>query len=141
MERKLEAVKVENFVGSPAFSTSTATITDHHLQSGYPLQGAFDFVDGDKGSLGFMELLGMQDYYSPFLDIVQQVPSSLVQSVAPPDIKVVPKVESPTPEVVNQPATPNSSSISSASSEALNDELPVKAVDNEEEEHEKTKKE
>jgi hypothetical protein len=42
---------------------------------------------------------------------------------------------------LNHPATPNSSSISSASSEGLNDEPVNKSVDDEVEEQEKNKKE
>ncbi|KAF2325072.1 hypothetical protein GH714_022625 [Hevea brasiliensis] len=103
MEGK-EVVKIENFVGSTTFPD--------HIESSYPLQGLFDFCEGDRSSLGFMELLASKP--------------------------VVTKMESP--EALNQPATPNSSSISSASSEALNDE-PVMAADNEEEEQQKTKKE
>nr|AFX83946.1 WRKY super family protein [Hevea brasiliensis] len=125
MEGK-EVVKIENFVGSTTFPD--------HIQSSYPLQGLFDFCEGDRSSLGFMELLGMQDY-SPFVFDMLPVPSMLQPAASKP---VVTKMESP--EALNQPATPNSSSISSASSEALNDE-PVMAADNEEEEQQKTKKE
>ncbi|CAK7348461.1 unnamed protein product [Dovyalis caffra] len=130
MEKK-EAIKLENFVGSPTFSA-----TNDHIQTSYPLmQGhVFDFVDGDKNSLGFMELLGMQDFSPSLLDMVQ-VP---IPSVQAPNVQVV--MESP-PEVLNQPATPNSSSISSASSEGLNDEPVNKGVDDEVDEQEKTKKE
>jgi len=48
-------------------------------------------------------------------------------------------VESPL-EVLNQPATPNSSFISSTSSEDLNHEIVNKGVDNKVEEQGKTKK-
>lgn len=125
MEGK-EAVKIESIVGSSTFPD--------YIQSSYPFPGVFDFCEGDKSSLGFMELLGMQDF-SPSMFDVLQVPSMVQPAASNP---VVTKVESP--EALNQPATPNSSSISSASSEALNDEL-VKVADNEEEEQQKTKKE
>ncbi|OAY48894.1 WRKY transcription factor 23 [Manihot esculenta] len=125
MEGK-EAVKIENFVGSSTFPD--------HIQSCYSLQGVFDFCEGDKNSLGFMELLGMQDF-SPSLFDMLPVPSVVQTAASNPGVT---KMESP--EALNQPATPNTSSISSASSEALNDE-PVKTVDNEEEEQQKTKKE
>ncbi|KAJ1393379.1 WRKY domain [Sesbania bispinosa] len=66
--------------------------------SGYPFP--FDFPE-EKNTLGFMELLAVQDYTTPLLDS--------------PDLK-----ESTVSEVLNhQPPTPNSSSISSASSDEL----------------------
>ncbi|PNT50571.1 hypothetical protein POPTR_002G193000v4 [Populus trichocarpa] len=130
MERK-EAVKVENFVGSPTFSSTT-----DHVQTSYPFMQGFDFVD-DKSSLGFMELLGVQDFSPSLLDMMQvQIPS-----VQTPSAQVATEVVDSPPEVLNQPATPNSSSISSASSEGLNDEPANKGVDNEVEEQGKTKKE
>ncbi|KAF2309705.1 hypothetical protein GH714_004688 [Hevea brasiliensis] len=118
MEGK-EEVKIENIVGSSTFPDNT--------QTSYPFQGVFDFCEGDKSSLGFMELLGMQDFSASVFDMLQ-VPSVVQPAASNPVAK---KMESP--EVLNQPATPNSSSISSASSDALNDE-PVKVADNEEEE-------
>jgi hypothetical protein len=131
MERK-EAVKVENFVGSPTFSSTT----DDVVQTSYPFMQGFDFVD-DKSSLGFMELLGVQDFSPSLLDMMQvQIPS-----VQTPSAQVATEVVDSPPEVLNQPATPNSSSISSASSEGLNDEPANKGVDNEVEEQGKTKKE
>ena len=81
-----------------------------------------------------MELLGMQDFSPSLLDMIQ-VPIPPAQA---PNVQVV--TESP-PELLNQPATPNSSSISSASSEGLNDEPVNKSVDDEVEEQEKNKKE
>nr|ADF45433.1 WRKY1 [Hevea brasiliensis] len=125
MEGK-EEVKIDNIVGSSTFPDNT--------QSSYPFQGVFDFCEGDKSSLGFMELLGMQDFSASVFDMLQ-VPSVVQPAASNP---VATKMESP--EVLNQPATPNSSSISSASSDALNDE-PVKVADNEEEEQQKTRKE
>ncbi|KAJ4829241.1 hypothetical protein Tsubulata_016567 [Turnera subulata] len=144
MERK-EGVKLEKVV------ESSSSFPDH-FESFYPLQSVFEVCnEADKSSsLGFMELLGMQDYLSPSLLDMLQVPSSTSSVLVHPTPPAaasgpvsVTKVESP--EVVsnnNQPATPNSSSISSASSEALNDEVPVKAADNNDEgEQQKTKKE
>ncbi|KDP28283.1 hypothetical protein JCGZ_14054 [Jatropha curcas] len=129
MEGK-EAVKIENIAGSTTFPD--------HIQSSYSLNGVSEFCEGDKSYLGFMELLGMQDFNPSMFDVLP-----LPSTVPLPTVSINPvkKMESP-PEVLNQPATPNSSSISSASSEALNDE-PVKPVDinNEEEEQQKTAKE
>ncbi|XP_050235986.1 WRKY transcription factor 23 [Mercurialis annua] len=142
----VETVKIENMVGSS--SSTTTTFPDLFLQSSYSVQSVFDnFYEGggggDKSSLGFLELLGMQDFGSvspSVFDVFQQAVPCKNGGVNTP--VVVTKMES-ADGLVNQPATPNSSSISSASSEALNDEvLPILAVDNnEEEEQQKTKKE
>ena len=125
MERK-EMIKMEELVGSSSF-------TDH-ISDSYPFSGIFDFSEGEKSSLGFMELLGtgVQDYTSPLFDLP---PISMAPSAPLPAVKEC-------SEVLNQPATPNSSSISSASSEAVNDteQTNNKAVDQEEEQPDKTKK-
>ncbi|XVF32919.1 hypothetical protein REPUB_Repub17cG0124500 [Reevesia pubescens] len=135
MERKEQGVKMEDHVwGNSSFSD--------YLSSSFPLQSIFDLSsEGEKIPLGFMELLGVQDHYlsPPLFDMAataQQVPSLIATQALNPTSKTM-KIESP--EVFNQPATPNSSSISSASSEAVNDE-PVKVEDNEEEDQQKTKK-
>ncbi|GMI98903.1 WRKY DNA-BINDING PROTEIN 23, WRKY DNA-binding protein 23 [Hibiscus trionum] len=94
----------------------------------FPFQSIFDFSgegDNNKFPLGFMELLGAaHDFTSPPLfDVAQQVPSPL-------------KIDSP--DAFNLPATPNSPSVSSASSEAVNDEA-VK-VDGQKQDQQKNKK-
>ncbi|KAE8697951.1 putative WRKY transcription factor 28 [Hibiscus syriacus] len=108
---------------------------------GNSLQSIFDLSSSEDEkivSLGFMDLLGVQDLISPpFLEIMtaaQQVPSLISSQVplTPPPSKKMDSFE-----VINQPATPNSSSISSASSEAFNE--PVK-VDDQEENQQKIKK-
>ncbi|GAV83670.1 WRKY domain-containing protein [Cephalotus follicularis] len=121
-----QALKIEDTFGSSSFSGLMST--------SYPLKGVYDFGEGDKCPLGFMELLGVTDY-SPSLFEIEQLQTSRVPFSAPNP--TVSKLESS--EVLNQPATPNSSSISSASSEAVNDE-PVKVEEQEEDQH-KTKKE
>ncbi|KAK9282446.1 hypothetical protein L1049_005364 [Liquidambar formosana] len=120
---KKEATKMEDLMESSSFS-------EHIQSSTYPLSGVFDTSgeEGEKSSLGFMELLGIQDFSPSMFDYMpQQLPS-----VVPPAVKEY------SSETLNLPATPNSSSISSASSEAVNEEQ-AKAVD-EEEEQQKTKK-
>ncbi|KAL4354004.1 hypothetical protein GQ457_06G030410 [Hibiscus cannabinus] len=132
MERK-EGIKIEGVLGNSSYSEYTA--------NNFPLQSMFDLSSSEDEkirSLGFMDLLSVQDLIGPpFLEIMmaaQQVPSLNATQVSPtPPSK---KIESP--EVINQPATPNFSSISSVSSEALNDEA-VK-VDDQEENQQKTKK-
>lgn len=126
MERK-EVIKMEEIVGSSSF-------TDH-ISDAYPFPGGiFDFSEGEKSSLGFMELLA-QDYSPSLFDFPSQ------PSMAPSAPLATTTTVKECSEVLNQPATPNSSSISSASSEAVNDEhTDIKAVDQEEEQHEKTKK-
>ncbi|KAL4379438.1 hypothetical protein GQ457_02G002080 [Hibiscus cannabinus] len=101
---------MEDVLGNSSFSANS-----------FPLQSIFDSSwEGDKFPLGFMELLGVQDFTStPLFD------------TDPPM-----KIESP--DAFNLPATPNSSSISSASSDAVNDEA-VK-VDEQEEDQQKNKK-
>ncbi|KAE8722837.1 putative WRKY transcription factor 23 [Hibiscus syriacus] len=97
----------------------------------FPLKSIFDLCSSEDmkvRSLGFMDLLGVQDLIGPpFLEIMA------AQQVSTPPSK---KIDSA--EVINQPATPNFSSISTASSEAVNDE-PVKE-DDREENQQKTKK-
>ncbi|TKY52443.1 WRKY transcription factor 23 [Spatholobus suberectus] len=124
MEKKEMAVKTEDAVGSSSFPCYNSNV--------YPFSSAFDFSEVEKRSLGFMELLGVQDY-SPLLELPQLSTVSV-----PHHSTVLVKVPSDNgkecSEVLNhQPATPNSSSISSASSEAVNDEQ-NKTLDQAEEE-------
>lgn len=92
--------------------------------------GFFDVLgDGEKGSLGFMDMLGSQDYVPSLFDDLFQA--------APP---LMPQLPSPASTVVNTPATPNSCSISSSSTEVANDDQ--KVDEKEEKDQEKiTKKE
>ncbi|XP_022770790.1 probable WRKY transcription factor 23 [Durio zibethinus] len=123
MERK-EGVKMEDVLGSSSFSD--------YIANSFPLQSIFDLSsEGETIPLGFMELLGVQDLSPPLFDMAKQVPSLVTQAMNHSSTKIE------SPEVFNQPATPNSSSISSASSEAVND-VPVK-VDDQEEDQQKTK--
>ncbi|KAJ7973091.1 WRKY transcription factor [Quillaja saponaria] len=93
----------------------------------YPFSSVFDFSEVEKSSLGFMEILGMQDF-NPLLDFPQELSSMVVGSPAPKDPTDQGSVKKNcVDEVLNyqqqQPATPNSSSISLASSEGgINDE-------------------
>ncbi|XP_017983061.1 PREDICTED: probable WRKY transcription factor 23 [Theobroma cacao] len=126
MESK-EGVKMEDVMGN------SSPFSDY-IANSFPLQSIFDLSEGEKMPLGFMELLGVQDMsITPLFDMAQQVPSLATQPPNPTSTKI----DSP-PEVFNQPATPNSSSISSASSEAVNDD-PVKAEDQEEDQQETRK--
>lgn len=123
---KREMIKMEDKYtnGSSSFSES--------ISNSYPFSAMFDFCEGEKSSLGFMELLGVQDISPSLFDFpVQTTTSTLVvpPSVVPNPTSTITKESS---EALNQPATPNSSSISSASSEALNEEQ-TKTVDQEEE--------
>ncbi|CAJ1874835.1 unnamed protein product [Sphenostylis stenocarpa] len=102
----------------------------------FPCNYPFLDFSEDKGSLGFMELLGVQDY-SPLLDLPLGSDMAVPQTS---DLKEPPQTKKECSEVTNQqPATPNSSSISSASSEALNDEQQNRTVDQTHDEHRKTK--
>ncbi|XP_057966028.1 WRKY transcription factor 23 isoform X2 [Malania oleifera] len=123
---KTEAAKMEGPIGSLTFS-------DQVPASCSPLPSeVFDFCEGEEkigpsSSLGFMELLGVQDYTTPSLfDLLQPPPllpdhhhyhhhhdQTAVVPSAPTPTSTAPESSS---EVLNLPATPNSSSISSASS-------------------------
>jgi len=91
----------------------------------FPLAGGlFDQFDGGGGemissssSLGFMELLGIQDFPAghSIFDLPPPTPMSY-----PPESS----------EVLNLPATPNESSISSSSTEAPNESDPAKGAVN-----------
>ncbi|CAG7873542.1 hypothetical protein BRARA_E00061 [Brassica rapa] len=111
------------------------------------LQSIWDFGEEERDSLGFMELLGSQ-HHSLLLETLQPQAqpfeklssSDLTILQAPPsnataDKYVTSKVESLCSDI-NPPATPNSSSISSASSEAVDED---KAKREENEEHEQKK--
>lgn len=105
-------MKMEGNTRSSSFHETTADYS-------YPFSGMFDFSQGDqKDSLGFMELLGIQDYFCPANSLFD-----LPQISAPPQVLL------PTTSIIDvakeysvNPSTPNSSSISSASSEAVNEE-------------------
>ncbi|KAL6228244.1 hypothetical protein ACLB2K_002198 [Fragaria x ananassa] len=113
MEKQDHLMKMEGNTRSSSFHETTADYS-------YPFSGMFDFSQGDqKDSLGFMELLGIQDYFCPANSLFD-----LPQISVPP-----PQVLLPTTSITDvakeysvNPSTPNSSSISSASSEAVNEE-------------------
>ncbi|XP_057426767.1 WRKY transcription factor 23-like [Lotus japonicus] len=142
MEKKssTSTVKTEDVVGSSSFPC--------YNSSAFPFSNGFDFSEVEKSSLGFMELLGqgVQDYGS-LLDLPQlstmpstvSVPHHQTATVKAPSDDAGKECSS---EVLNQqPATPNSSSISSTSSEAVINDEQNKTVDQtEDDEHNKTKK-
>ncbi|XP_057474271.1 WRKY transcription factor 23-like [Actinidia eriantha] len=102
----------------------------YHFPASYTSTGMwqdFSCELGDNSSWGFMELLGVQDSTPSIFDILQSSTPTHDQT----------SLASKPSEVVNQPTTPNSSVISSAS----NDEQIGKGVDHEEEdEQQKTQK-
>lgn len=96
-------------------------------------------AEKSSSSLGFMELLSMQDFGPSLFDLLQ---GTLIPSV---QLQVEPLPQDHSPELfLNPPTTPNSSSISSESTAGQNDEQTKEIVDGEEEEEEeenhKTKK-
>uniref|UniRef100_A0A5B7AUQ8 Putative WRKY1 n=1 Tax=Davidia involucrata TaxID=16924 RepID=A0A5B7AUQ8_DAVIN len=117
MERPKEGTKLEN-----------------SIRSSSPLTGMLDYlcIEGEKSSLGFMELLGFQDFSSPSIfDILPAAHASMSTTSAVP---------ASTSEIFKyQPMTPNSSSISSESSDAPNDHEPTIPVHDDEEEEEQPK--
>ncbi|KAL0459789.1 UNVERIFIED_CONTAM: WRKY transcription factor 23 [Sesamum latifolium] len=92
-----------------------------------------DYCEAEKSSsLGFMELLSMQDFGPSVFDVLQG--TTLIPSV---QVQVEPLLQHDSPELfINAPTTPNSSSISSESTAAQNDEQTKDVVDGEEEEEE-----
>ncbi|KAK3018597.1 hypothetical protein RJ639_004929 [Escallonia herrerae] len=105
------------------------------------LSGIYDMPCDEKGSsssLGFMDMLGIgQDFGPSWFDLLQ-TPLTPPQALPSPASSAVP--ESMTSEVVNTPATPNSCSISSSSTEAANEENQCKAAEEEDQDQEKAKK-
>ena len=91
------------------------------IPASFPLAGGlFDqFVGGGgeriSSSLGFLELLGIQDF---------QAGHSLFDLPPPTPVCLPPESS----EVLNLPATPNESSISSSSTEAPNEPDPAKGA-------------
>ncbi|KAJ7977685.1 WRKY transcription factor [Quillaja saponaria] len=108
-------------IGSSSFSG--------YNPNSYPFSSVSDLPDGEKNSLGFMDLLNMQDF-GPLLDFPQEIPSSTVV-INPSETDQGSVKEYCSDEVLNlrqrqqqQPATPNSSSVSTTSSTegGVNDE-------------------
>lgn len=132
METKEGMLKMENSFGCSSFA-------DYISGGNYPLQGVFDFIEGDKSSLGFMDLLGVQDHFNSSLFDMGQPPATVVPSSEMNQVAAAAMSRKMEPtEASNPPATPNSSSISSASSEAVNDEKKVE--EDQEEDQKKTTK-
>ncbi|KAF5752123.1 WRKY transcription factor 48 [Tripterygium wilfordii] len=159
-EEKEEQVKTENLIYSSSSSMGNSALLDEIMMpttvssssSGFGLQTIFDMpceahAVGDEGYFGnFMDLLGTgggsgitQDFGSSLFDLFQQPPIL----PPPPPSSSLPSPASTVPEsseVLNNPSTPNSSSISSSSNEAGINDAVNKAETNELEEQDKTKK-
>ncbi|XP_057957329.1 WRKY transcription factor 23 [Malania oleifera] len=107
-------------ITSFALSSSSASsgIFDHHLPSFFDADKAGSFLGGGGGS-SFMDLLGIQDFNPSLFDLLQPsaptAPPPTAVPVTSPASSTLPETSS---EVLNAPATPNSSSISSSSTEA-----------------------
>jgi len=118
----------------PRIQSSSICSSDDAFSRNSALAGAgmLDFSEGDycgKSSLGFLELLGIQDFSTipSMFDVLQVPPSGPTKSSS----TVVPESS----EVLNTPATPNSSSISSETSGAANDEQNKVPVDEDEQQN------
>ncbi|XP_010921433.1 WRKY transcription factor 71 [Elaeis guineensis] len=122
MEKREEEMDVAAAAGVSPFAAD---------QIGGIFDTAFDVRGADKSSQGFLELLGFQDLHRSFFDIPLPAPTvEVAPSVPPPESS----------EVLNFPATPNSSSISSSSTEAATDTADPAKPHREEEEQGKAKK-
>ncbi|XP_068663371.1 WRKY transcription factor 23-like [Aristolochia californica] len=103
-------------------STEISSFADQ-ISTSFPFPSIFDLA-GDvaapgKSSLGFMELLGIQDLGDPpVFDFPEPTPAPLAPESS---------------DITNRPATPNSSSISSTSTEAATEEQPKTVVEEEQE--------
>ncbi|KAB1201601.1 putative WRKY transcription factor 48 [Morella rubra] len=137
---KKEELKTENSMANSTFSDE--------IPSSFALPSIFDMPcdqgDHQKGSsLGFVDMLGIQDYNpslfdwfsAPMMPQPQPQPQQLQQPLPSPT-STVPESS----EVVNTPATPNSSSISSSSNEAANEGQTKAGGDEDDQDQEKTKK-
>uniref|UniRef100_A0A5B7AQU9 Putative WRKY28 n=1 Tax=Davidia involucrata TaxID=16924 RepID=A0A5B7AQU9_DAVIN len=123
--KEAAAVKIEDTIRSSSSPHIINPASTNYLTAGM-LDFSIDHQD-EKSSLGFMELLGIQEFNPPSIfDMLLQLPS--VESSAPTHTSTVPASS----EISNQPTTPNYSSISSESSGAPNHEQ-TKPVDDDEE--------
>lgn len=146
MDKKLEEQK-----SSTENSMANSAIFSDEIPMNFSLSGIFDMpCDGDnKGSMGFMDLLGIHDFAPSSLfdlPLTTTSPSSTTMPMPTPPHHHQP-LPSPaeTSEVLNTtPTTPNSSSISSSSNEAAAniDEhtKPVQEEDAEHQDQDKTQK-
>ncbi|KAL2459349.1 putative WRKY transcription factor 23 [Forsythia ovata] len=134
MEKK-EEQRTENSIENAALSDQMIPSNSFFMPN-----SIFDMpCEADqKGSLGFIDMLNVQDFTSPSIfDLLQIPPAIPLQSQSQPLPSPLPLSTVPeSSEVVNTPASPNSSSMSSSSTEAGNDKQ-TKTV---EEEEENTKK-
>ena len=165
MEMK-EALKIETLKEGTSLSTSINNNYHHFNENNHPSSStSLDFHVFEKiccssssttsNNTGFMELLGMQDLINvnpSLFDMMMidgyggnhddEVFHSSLDPPAPDPTPPLPtsNVNLEASEGVNNnlPTTPNSSSISSASNEGLNDELQLD--DDDEEEEQKAKK-
>ncbi|KAK4586463.1 hypothetical protein RGQ29_023557 [Quercus rubra] len=153
MDNKKEELKFENSMSNSTFSDE---IQGNSFAAFFDMptcdqQGGGGGGGGDQK--GFMDLLGIPEYNQSLLDWFP-TPSTTTTTTAtttatatttttmPPQQQQQQPQEQPLPEsseVLNTPATPNSSSISSSSNEAANEEQ-IKAGHEEDQDQEKTKK-
>ncbi|KAG8370550.1 hypothetical protein BUALT_Bualt14G0128800 [Buddleja alternifolia] len=155
MEEKRKESKTENSIENAAFSNQMIVNPSQNSFS-MPNSTLFDIsceeAEADhqqlKSSFGFMDMLSAQDFYNPcsstFDDLFQNITSHVNTPPlpSPPPSTTVPEYS----EVVNTPVTPNSSSMSSSSTDqatANHDEqkeINVNTVEEGEENQGKTKK-
>ncbi|PIN19209.1 hypothetical protein CDL12_08102 [Handroanthus impetiginosus] len=125
MDEKLKKPEI-NSIDKAVFSNQIMINPESSLSFSMP-SSLFDVsceeaADNQKSCLGFVDMLGVQDFncpaYSTFDDLFQNITAQLVplesqQPTSQPLPSPVPEYS----EVVNTPATPNSSSISSSSND------------------------
>ncbi|KAK4425974.1 putative WRKY transcription factor 48 [Sesamum alatum] len=152
-EKRKESTKTENSLENTAFSNqmmipaeSSFSMPSNSNSSLFDISCG-ELADHHKGSCGFIDMLSVQDFNFPsstFDDFLQNISSHLIP-LEPQQLQLSTSQPLPSPastvpeysEVVNTPATPNSSSISSSSTEAApNDDIKKNKTTVEEEEEE-----
>ncbi|XP_059632820.1 probable WRKY transcription factor 48 [Cornus florida] len=128
MEKREDQKYTDNLMECVAFSDQIPT--------SFGFSSFFDMpCEAEKDSLGFMDMLGIQDYNPSLFDLLQK------PLLTPPQLPSTPASTVPdSSEVVNTPATPNSSSISSSSNEAAANAEQTKTVEEEDQDRDNTKK-
>lgn len=159
--KRKESTKTQNSLENTAFSNqmmipaessfSISMLSTNTDTSLFDISCAEFLADHHKSSCGFIDMLSVQDFNFPsstFDDFLQNITSHLIP-LEPPQQQLsshpLPSPPSTLPEyseVVNTPATPNSSSISSSSTEAApNDDFKKNKTTVEEEEEEEGEEE
>ncbi|OIT24261.1 PREDICTED: probable WRKY transcription factor 23 [Nicotiana attenuata] len=131
---KENKLKAETSLENPMFS--------QQIQTSFSLPNIFDMLcETEKDSLGFLDNM----FGAHLLDFNTTIPSifDLLQTPPPQSLAIIPSPTSTfqeSSELVNNPTTPNSLSISSSSTEAAEDDQQSNTVKQQDEDEDKYKK-